>query len=62
MRESERDDAIKGMGGRASKCSMCGKLFDSKKELRKHIDKNHRITDSKQVGLKGMIPSDNNST
>ena len=30
-----------------SKCIICGKFFDSKKELRKHKDKNHRISNSK---------------
>jgi hypothetical protein len=32
---------------KASRCNSCGKFFDSKRELREHIDKNHRITASK---------------
>jgi hypothetical protein len=32
-----------------SKCTICGKFFDSKKELRKHKDKNHRISNSKMM-------------
>jgi hypothetical protein len=30
-----------------SKCIICGQFFDSKKNLRKHKDKNHRISNSK---------------
>ena len=35
------------MTGIFSKCITCGKVFDSKKQLRTHKDKGHRITDSK---------------
>jgi uncharacterized C2H2 Zn-finger protein len=35
------------MTGKVSRCTSCGEFFDSKRELREHIDKNHRITDSK---------------
>jgi hypothetical protein len=38
-----------------SRCNICGQFFDSKKELKEHKDKNHRITDSKLVGLKQLI-------
>jgi hypothetical protein len=37
----------KQMTGILSKCIICGKFFDSKKQLRTHKDKDHRITDSK---------------
>jgi uncharacterized C2H2 Zn-finger protein len=30
-----------------SRCSSCGEFFNSKKELKDHINKNHRITNSK---------------
>jgi hypothetical protein len=30
-----------------SKCSICDQFFDSKKKLRDHKDKDHRITDLK---------------
>lgn len=30
---------------KASQCSSCGKHFESKKALRQHIDREHRITD-----------------
>jgi hypothetical protein len=33
--------------GKISRCSVCGKFLDSKKELKDHIEKNHRITNSK---------------
>jgi hypothetical protein len=33
------------MVGKISKCHMCSKFFDSKKELKDHMDKNHRIMD-----------------
>jgi hypothetical protein len=29
-----------------SRCHICGKFFDSKKELKDHKDKNHRIAGS----------------
>jgi hypothetical protein len=35
------------MTGILSKCIICGKFFDSKKQLRTHKDKDHRITNSK---------------
>jgi hypothetical protein len=38
-----------------SQCIICGNFFDSKKNLKDHKDKNHRITDSKIVGLKALI-------
>jgi C2H2-type zinc finger len=37
------------MTRRISRCIICGKLFGSRKELREHKDKNHRITNSKIV-------------
>ena len=37
------------MTGILSKCIICGKFFDSKKQLRTHKDKDHRITDSKMM-------------
>src|ERR671924_3972 len=33
------------MVGKISKCHMCNKFFDSKKDLKDHMDKNHRIMD-----------------
>ena len=32
-----------------SRCYACGEFFDSKRKLKEHIDKNHRITDSKII-------------
>jgi hypothetical protein len=37
------------MVGKISKCHMCNKFFDSKKNLKDHMDKNHRITDHHMV-------------
>jgi hypothetical protein len=34
-----------------SKCSICSRFFGSKKELRDHKDKDHRITDSKMMSV-----------
>jgi uncharacterized C2H2 Zn-finger protein len=34
-------------GSRISRCSSCDEFFYSRRQLREHIDKNHRITDSK---------------
>jgi hypothetical protein len=33
--------------GATSRCTMCGEFFDSKRQLREHIDRHHRITNSK---------------
>jgi uncharacterized C2H2 Zn-finger protein len=33
-----------------SRCITCGEFFNSRKQLREHIDRNHRITNSKMVG------------
>jgi hypothetical protein len=35
----------KEMVGEISKCHMCSKFFDSKKDLKDHMDQNHRIID-----------------
>jgi hypothetical protein len=43
------------MRNKISQCIICGEFFDSKRELKEHKDKDHRITDSKIVGLKGLI-------
>ncbi len=32
-----------------SRCNICGEFFNSKKDLKDHKDKNHRITNSKVV-------------
>jgi hypothetical protein len=37
------------MTGIFSKCNICGQFYDSKKALRKHKDKNHRISNSKMM-------------
>jgi uncharacterized C2H2 Zn-finger protein len=37
------------MTGKISRCNSCGQFFDAKRKLKEHIDKNHRITDSKIV-------------
>jgi hypothetical protein len=39
------------MTGIFSKCNICGQFFDSKKALRKHKDKNHRISNSKMMDV-----------
>ncbi|HEX2231009.1 MAG TPA: hypothetical protein VHG34_02360 [Nitrososphaeraceae archaeon] len=35
------------MTRKTSQCKSCTKIFDSKRELKDHIEKNHRITDEK---------------
>ena len=49
------------MPNKSSQCIICGQYFQSKKELKDHKDKNHRITNTKIVQFKGLILSDNNS-
>ena len=41
----------KQMTGILSKCIIFGKFFDSKKQLRTHKDKDHRITDSEMMSV-----------
>ncbi len=48
------------MPGKISRCNICGKFFDSKKELKKHKNKDHRITASKIV--KGNPPPNTGKT
>jgi uncharacterized C2H2 Zn-finger protein len=33
-----------------SRCNICGEFFNSKRELKEHKDKSHRITNSKVAG------------
>jgi uncharacterized C2H2 Zn-finger protein len=42
-------ETVNQMTNIVSRCNICGKFFDSKRELREHIDKNHRITNSKMA-------------
>jgi hypothetical protein len=34
-----------------SRCIMCGDFFDSRRQLREHIDRHHRITNSKMTAV-----------
>jgi hypothetical protein len=43
------------MVAKISRCNICGQFFDSKKELRKHKDKNHRISNSKMMMAAAVI-------
>jgi hypothetical protein len=43
------------MTGKISRCNICGEFVQSKRQLREHRDKNHRITNSKMVA--GRITS-----
>jgi uncharacterized C2H2 Zn-finger protein len=43
------------MGNIISRCNTCGEFLNSKKELKEHIDKNHRITDSKIMMMKAPV-------
>ena len=42
-----------------SRCIICGQFFDSKKELREHKDKSHRITNAK-LAQKSHTHGENN--
>jgi uncharacterized C2H2 Zn-finger protein len=46
------------MTNKISRCHICGQFFYSKKELKDHKDKSHRITNSKVVVKK--VPIDHN--
>jgi hypothetical protein len=43
------------MASKISRCIICGLFFDSKKELREHKDKNHRITNAKMAAAARII-------
>jgi hypothetical protein len=40
------------MTGKISRCNICGTYFDSKRDLKEHKDKKHRITGSKLAAKK----------
>ena len=42
-----------------SRCIICGQFFDSKKELKRHKDKSHRITNAK-LAQKSNTHGENN--
>ena len=44
---SKKSEGKQEMTGKISQCNSCRSFFDSKTRLKEHIDKNHRITDSK---------------
>jgi uncharacterized C2H2 Zn-finger protein len=48
------------MAKKISRCNICGEYFQSKKDLKDHKDKNHRITNSKIVGLAADSNNNNN--
>jgi hypothetical protein len=37
------------MTSKISRCSICGEFLSSKRELKRHRDKNHRITAPKTI-------------
>jgi hypothetical protein len=47
------------MTDRISRCNICGKFFDSKKELKDHKDKDHRVTNKKVVQRQRLDTSGN---
>lgn len=54
-------DRRREMTNKISRCKTCGKFFDSKRELREHIDKDHRITGSKIVSWTQGADRNNNN-
>jgi hypothetical protein len=45
--ELRKEERVYQMANIISRCNICDDFFNSKRELRDHKDKNHRITDSK---------------
>jgi uncharacterized C2H2 Zn-finger protein len=37
------------MANKISRCNICGKFFNSRREMKEHKDKSHRIAGSKVV-------------
>ena len=48
------------MTGVLSQCTICGQFLDSRKDLREHKDKNHRITNAKMM-IKSVVVNDDNN-
>jgi uncharacterized C2H2 Zn-finger protein len=53
----------KEMSSKISRCKTCSQFFDSKKDLKDHIDKNHRIANSKMAatGITNQAADNNNN-
>jgi hypothetical protein len=51
------------MSSKISRCKTCSQFFDSKKDLKDHIDKNHRIANSKMAatGITNQAADNNNN-
>jgi hypothetical protein len=55
MRETSYcGDYGKNMPSRISRCNICHKFFNSKRELKAHKDKEHRITNHKILKKKKL--------
>jgi hypothetical protein len=50
------------MVAKISRCNICGQFLDSKKELRKHKDKDHRISNSKMLATAVLIEESTTTT
>jgi hypothetical protein len=37
------------MASKISRCNICGEFLNSKRELKRHIDRSHRITGPKTI-------------
>ena len=37
------------MASKISRCNICGEFLNSKRELKRHIDRSHRITAAKTI-------------
>ena len=48
------------MTGVLSQCTICGQFLDSRKDLREHKDKNHRITNAKMM-IKSVVVNDDDN-
>ena len=46
-KNENKTSCLYAMTGRISKCHICDRFFQSKKELREHKDRDHRITNQK---------------
>jgi hypothetical protein len=49
--ENKTRICLYAMTGRISRCNICDQFFQSKKELRVHKDREHRITNEKIVRI-----------
>jgi hypothetical protein len=55
FRKREKARGAEQMPGIVSRCNICNNFFNSKRELKEHKGKDHRITDSKMMRMDTVV-------